>query len=619
MQHSPRAIRWGGWRRVAAEGARVRAESDRLAQPTRTLPRGAPRSPTTKPRPAPPSDRDVQLRGRSPGEPRRDRLLRALRGTHPLGRRRRGRAVRDRRALRARRCPPHGRDRRRVRGARGHVTPVLRGQAVRGRARARRHSELVRRVPPAAHRRVRRVRAEAGTGWAHRRQHRQPRAQALPQPGRRRRAHPPGRAPAPAARRGRLAQRRRRGRQLRVGVVPQRGESGAAGHDRTHRDREQGSLRPRAEPRRSRATRAAVGEHDRCRRVHGSHARRVEHRARERAPRRASRAVPGRPPRPADRPVHLRERSGARPVHGLGLHAGRGEAPRTALHRLRPRRDLRRHRPPARPRRRHARGAGSAPRPRRGGERHPSRPLPGARYQGRQGRAGVGRRALDPHRLQDRREELEVAWYRRHDQLHRHRRRRRRVVLRRIGRVHEHPRWAVAHRHGVEDARARARAPNEAQRSARVPHVGPPEEGQRGRPRVRAPRPNRADSSTRSRCDPPRVTNGCGNTRRAGTPRCRSPASSRSGRPEDRDHRGGDRPRNVRSRRPLRRAGGTTSRVAERGCRRSRPTTRRLVGGKSPRPVRRVVDERTGLLRAHATRCAEGHPSSSNGGARIVL
>ena len=53
---------------------------------------------------------------------------------------------------------------------------------------------------------------------------------------------------AAAARRGRLAQGRRRGRQLRVGLVPQRGQPGAARHHRARRDREQGSLRPRAEP-----------------------------------------------------------------------------------------------------------------------------------------------------------------------------------------------------------------------------------------------------------------------------------------------------------------------------------------------------------------------------------
>ena len=53
----------------------------------------------------------------------------------------------DRRPVRPRRRAPHGRDRRRLGRARRHVTAVLRGQAVRGGARARRRPELVRRVP----------------------------------------------------------------------------------------------------------------------------------------------------------------------------------------------------------------------------------------------------------------------------------------------------------------------------------------------------------------------------------------------------------------------------------------------------------------------------------------
>ena len=72
-------------------------------------------------------------------------------------------------------------------------------------------------------------------------------------------------------------------------------------------------------------------------------------------------AVPGRAPRAPDRPLHLRERSRARSVHGLGLHAGRGGAPRPPLRRLRPRPDLRRHRAPARPRRRARRARAGAP------------------------------------------------------------------------------------------------------------------------------------------------------------------------------------------------------------------------------------------------------------------
>ena len=135
-------------------------------------------------------DCDVELRCRPAREPRRDRVLRALRGarrspaTTPSSRR-----TTIVEPFVARRRPAHGRDRRRLGRARRHVAAVLRGQAVRGGARARRHPELVRRVPPTAHRRVRRVRAQARTGRAHRGERRQPRAQAVPQPlGRRHRA-----------------------------------------------------------------------------------------------------------------------------------------------------------------------------------------------------------------------------------------------------------------------------------------------------------------------------------------------------------------------------------------------------------------------------------------------
>ena len=72
------------------------------------------------------------------------------------------------RAVRPRRRPSHGRDPRRLRRAGRDLTAVLRGQAVRGRARARRRAELVRRVPPAPHRRVRRVRASSSRAVASR-------------------------------------------------------------------------------------------------------------------------------------------------------------------------------------------------------------------------------------------------------------------------------------------------------------------------------------------------------------------------------------------------------------------------------------------------------------------
>ena len=77
----------------------------------------------------------------------------------------------------------------------------------------------------------------------------------------------------------------------------------------------------------------AVREHDRRRRVHGRHARRLGHPARERAPRLAPGAVPGRAARAADPSLHVHGRPRPRPVHGFGLHArrrGRGSTGATS-------------------------------------------------------------------------------------------------------------------------------------------------------------------------------------------------------------------------------------------------------------------------------------------------
>ena len=165
--------------------------------------------------------------------------------------------------------------------------------------------------------------------------------------------------------------------------------------------------------------------------------------------------------------------------------------------------------------------------------RRPTEPTTTAdNFQARASKEGKAAQALaeellDEHRLRDRRQEPTRPRHRRDDQLHRQGRRRRRVVLRRVGRVHEHARRAAAHRHRVEDARARARA-------ARRAVQGPDSCSSRRTCRARAARatsrcrtsPSRAASSTRSRCARPRATSGCASTRRAGTPRCRSPASS---------------------------------------------------------------------------------------------
>ena len=69
-------------------------------------------------------------------------------------------------------------------------------------------------------------------------------------------------------------------------------------------------------------------------------------------------------PAAADRPLHLRGRRRARPVHGLGHHRGRGGARRAALPRLRHRRGLREGRPGAG--RRRGRPRAGQPRARRG-------------------------------------------------------------------------------------------------------------------------------------------------------------------------------------------------------------------------------------------------------------
>ena len=86
--------------------------------------------------------------------------------------------------------------------------------------------------------------AQARARRAHRRQRRQPRAQAVPQPVGRRHPHPRGRPRAAAARRADLAEGRGRQRLVRVGLVPQRGQPGAARPHRAGDRRQQGPVRP---------------------------------------------------------------------------------------------------------------------------------------------------------------------------------------------------------------------------------------------------------------------------------------------------------------------------------------------------------------------------------------
>ncbi len=81
-------------------------------------------------------------------------------------------------------------------------------------------------------------------------------------------------------------------------------------------------------------------------------------------------------------------------------------------------------------------------------------------------------------RVHDRGQELPGPGYGRHDQLHRDRRRRPRVVLRRVRRVHEHAWRAPAHGHGVEGARTRPGARARREGTHRVPHVASASQGQ---------------------------------------------------------------------------------------------------------------------------------------------
>ncbi len=142
-------------------------------------------------------------------------------------------------------------------------------------------------------------------GRTHRGQRGQPRTQAVPQPLGRRDPDPRARPRAAAARRAHLAEGRRRQRIVRVGLVPQRGEPGAARHQRAGDRGQQGPVR--SGPLREAASRRgpAPREHGDDRRLPGPHARRLVDPARERPPGRASRAVPGGASRAAHPALHV--------------------------------------------------------------------------------------------------------------------------------------------------------------------------------------------------------------------------------------------------------------------------------------------------------------------------
>ena len=140
-----------------------------------------------------------------------------------------------------------------------------------------------------------------------------------------------------------MAEGRRCQRIVCVGLVPQPDQPGAARRDGADHRRQQGPLRAGPQGRSTARAKGCRRESNDLRRgLHGADARRLATAVRERAPGRSSGAVPGRAPREADRALHVRRRSRARPVHGQRLDAGRGIAPRPALRRLRPRCRVRR-------------------------------------------------------------------------------------------------------------------------------------------------------------------------------------------------------------------------------------------------------------------------------------
>ena len=136
-----------------------------------------------------------------------------------------------------------------------------------------------------------------------------------------------------------------------LGLVPQRGEPGAARPHRAGGRGEQGPVRPC--PHRAPAERRpfAAREHGVGRRLHGDDPRRVVDPGRERPAGRPPGSLPRRVARAVDPPVHVRRRPRPRPVHGQRIDVGGRRPPGPSLRRLRPRRQLRRHRSSARRRR----------------------------------------------------------------------------------------------------------------------------------------------------------------------------------------------------------------------------------------------------------------------------
>ena len=228
--------------------------------------------------------------------------------------------------------------------------PYFAGKHYEEELETRRRAELVHRVPRAAARRVRRVRAQARARRPHRGQRRQPRPQALSQPVGRR--HP-------------RSCRTDLGLLLRGEIIWQKGEgaSGSCAWGSFRSAGEPRAPRPHRAGRRSRAKagstepagpkqRAAEGLPQRAdvddRGLHVADARRVGDRARRaRAASDIPRRSPSSCPSSSSRLYTYADDLVLDPFMGSGIAARRRGPHGAALRRLRPRPDVRRHRPPA--------------------------------------------------------------------------------------------------------------------------------------------------------------------------------------------------------------------------------------------------------------------------------
>ena len=157
------------------------------------------------------------------------------------------------------RRPPHGRGRGRVGGARGDLAAVLRRQGVRRGTGRRGRPRQLSRLPGDADRGLRRMRAHARARWSHRGERGQPGPETVPVAVGRCDRHPPGPPGPAAAGRGDLAQGAWGQRVVCVGLVPEPGQPGPARPHRAGRHRQQGSLRPRPDPRGAPGTGPAIG------------------------------------------------------------------------------------------------------------------------------------------------------------------------------------------------------------------------------------------------------------------------------------------------------------------------------------------------------------------------